>query len=144
MSSQSTSETCFQSRTRTLSGLGVLLGALSRPSSKRKNPRAQTNMSGPFETTAKRSRPSSRRSAKMYSMFWMIPLFPKRNQESPKCSTTKCTHVLIIAPESRDTQFSSLIRRVNRKGDYHRYLAEFASGEKRKVAATAAHDAYKV
>lgn len=33
---------------------------------------------------------------------------------------------------------------THRKGDYHRYLTEFASGEKRKTAATAAHDAYKV
>jgi len=29
------------------------------------------------------------------------------------------------------------------QGDYHRYLAEFASGDKRKTAAEAAHTAYK-
>lgn len=31
----------------------------------------------------------------------------------------------------------------SRKGDYYRYLAEFATGEDRKEAATNAHEAYK-
>lgn len=36
----------------------------------------------------------------------------------------------------------SLIR-LCRKGDYYRYLAEFATGEKRTQAADSAHEAYK-
>ncbi|KAL8695449.1 MAG: hypothetical protein Q9218_000027 [Villophora microphyllina] len=57
-----------------------------------------------------------------------------------------CQDVLDVLDESLIPKAESGESKVfyhKMKGDYHRYLAEFASGEKRKVAATAAHDAYK-
>ncbi|KAH7132036.1 14-3-3 family protein [Dendryphion nanum] len=57
-----------------------------------------------------------------------------------------CQDVLNVLDESLIPKAESGESKVfyhKMKGDYHRYLAEFASGEKRKVAATAAHEAYK-
>ncbi|KAJ5085579.1 hypothetical protein N7532_010350 [Penicillium argentinense] len=57
-----------------------------------------------------------------------------------------CQDVLNVLDESlipKAETGESKVFYYKMKGDYHRYLAEFASGEKRKVAATAAHEAYK-
>jgi len=57
-----------------------------------------------------------------------------------------CQDVLDVLDESLIPKAESGESKVfyhKMKGDYHRYLAEFASGDKRKVAATAAHEAYK-
>ncbi|KAI9923648.1 hypothetical protein ASPWEDRAFT_170246 [Aspergillus wentii DTO 134E9] len=57
-----------------------------------------------------------------------------------------CQDVLDVLDESlipKAETGESKVFYYKMKGDYHRYLAEFASGNKRKVAATAAHDAYK-
>lgn len=58
-----------------------------------------------------------------------------------------CQDVLDVLDESLIPKAETGESRVfyhKMKGDYHRYLAEFASGEKRKVVATAAHEAYKI
>ncbi|KAL0633527.1 hypothetical protein Q9L58_007559 [Maublancomyces gigas] len=57
-----------------------------------------------------------------------------------------CGDVLNVLDESLIPKAESGESKVfyhKMKGDYHRYLAEFASGDKRKEAATAAHEAYK-
>ncbi|RPA75328.1 14-3-3 protein [Ascobolus immersus RN42] len=57
-----------------------------------------------------------------------------------------CGDVLNVLDESLIPKAESGESKVfyhKMKGDYHRYLAEFASGEKRKEAAAAAHEAYK-
>jgi len=36
-----------------------------------------------------------------------------------------------------------MLNGIHRKGDYHRYLAEFAAGDGRKKASEAAHESYK-
>ena len=59
-------------------------------------------------------------------------------------------HKMFVCADARSSDAPRVIvwqisdASCDRKGDYHRYLGEFASGEKRKVAATAAHEAYKV
>ena len=53
---------------------------------------------------------------------------------SPKSSTTRC--------KLRSWNVCSLLI-LSRKGDYHRYLAEFAMGDKRKESADKSLEAYK-
>ena len=56
-------------------------------------------------------------------------------QASPRSSTTRCKLRKIVFKASTKSQ--------NRKGDYHRYLAEFAVAEKRKGSADLSLEAYK-
>lgn len=67
--------------------------------------------------------------------------------ESPRSSTTRCTSssllaALISRPLSL-TFLPSCSFAYLRMGDYHRYLAEFATGDKRKDSADKSLEAYK-
>lgn len=57
-----------------------------------------------------------------------------------------CNDVLAVLTDSllpKAESGESKVFYYKMKGDYHRYLAEFASGDKRSQAADAAHEAYK-
>ncbi|KAG2184152.1 hypothetical protein INT44_009167 [Umbelopsis vinacea] len=57
-----------------------------------------------------------------------------------------CTDILKVLDESliaKSQAGESKVFYYKMKGDYHRYLAEFAAGDERKGAATFAHEAYK-
>lgn len=145
VSSQSMNEIYFRSRTRMSSGLDVPLGVSFPPSSKRRNPRVRISTSEPSAIIVKRSRPNSNAYARMYLMCWTSHLSQRPSQANQKSFTIRCTSfTLNFEKKKKKSRSFSTANSFRRKGDYHRYLAEFASGEKRKVAATAAHEAYKV
>lgn len=48
-----------------------------------------------------------------------------------------------IAIQGRSRLLTLVASKKNRKGDYHRYLAEFAAGDGRKASSEAAHESYK-
>lgn len=89
-SSPSTNETYSQLHTKMSSEPDVPLGASFRPLSRKRSRRVRISMSVPSATTVRKSRPSSRKSAKTCSMCWMIPSFPRPSQGNPRFSTTKC------------------------------------------------------
>lgn len=139
----SMNEIYFPLPIKTLLELDVRLGVSSPLSSRKKSQRAQISTLALSVIIARKLRPNLSVCAKMCSMCWMNLSSPRLSPESPRYFIIKCRLRLSCSEESTVCLITESYFRC-RKGDYHRYLAEFASGEKRKVAATAAHEAYKV
>lgn len=91
VSSQSMNEIYFRSRTKTSSGLDVLLGVLFPPSSKRRNPRVRISTSEPFAIIVKRSRQNSSAYARMCLTCWTSHLSQRPSQANQKSFTIRCT-----------------------------------------------------
>ena len=60
-----------------------------------------------------------------------------------KCTTRKLEKKALFWPSFFVWHKKKYVYSKYRKGDYHRYVAEYATGDERKDAATAAHEAYK-
>lgn len=63
------------------------------------------------------------------------------NELEDVCNDVLSVLTTYLLPKAESSE--SKVFYYKMKGDYHRYLAEFASGDKRKEAATAAHESYK-
>lgn len=87
-------------------------------------------------------------SAAIFWLSWMNTLLPPPRVVSLRSSTTRCKCLLPSVSIDVTALYSIACTDIvciskSRKGDYYRYLAEFATGEDRKEAATNAHEAYK-
>ena len=124
--------------------LVVPRGALFRRSNKKKNRKTTPNTWNWSKSTAPKSRKNSTTLAPISSKYWTRACSNLLNLANPKSFTTRWKvhfqfhYVLYGSIFLKKTNFF-----FRNKGDYHRYLAEFKSGDARDTAAKHAQEAYE-